>query len=85
MKFRKKPVVIEAKQWTGKNGDELMDWLDDFKFDRAINRHTGEIEVDSWEGWVKGKVGYWLIQGIKGEFYLCAPHIFEATYDKVEE
>jgi hypothetical protein len=89
MKFRKKPVVIEAVQWTGNNVDEILDfgdtgpqplWGDDFQ----ISDDTKQVEILTLEGKMFGDVGDWIIRGVKGEFYACKNDIFEMTYEKVE-
>ena len=87
MKFRKKPVVIEAIQFNG-DSDEVIFWLGenspnssdvfDFISDQLIEIHT-------LEGVMKCSKGDWIIKGVKGEFYPCKPDIFEATYERVEE
>lgn len=80
MKFRKKPVVIEAVQVT----DE---WFDD---DHPNDDHPLGITVDpiqravfisTLEGVMRGDVGDWIITGIQGERYPCKPDIFEMTYE----
>ena len=79
MKFRKKPVVIEATQWF-KHGDHPM-----VKFDPApyVRRdHHGWIET--LEGGHVVTPGDWIITGVKGEHYPCKPDIFEATYQSAE-
>lgn len=82
MKYRKKPVVIDAIQWTGKNVAEVEAFLGN---DLHNILTTGLIEVVSNEGIVSGPEGMWVMRGVKGEHYLCAPDIFAATYDAVEE
>lgn len=88
-KFRKKPVVIEAVQWTGKNGLDVMTFACE-----AITQNgkgmpyiepDGRIEIQTLEGEVYSSEGDWIIKGIKGEFYPCKPDIFEATYERVQE
>jgi hypothetical protein len=82
MKFRKKPVEIEAVQWTGKNADEIRRFMDtDYLHFSDYER----IEIDTLEGRIYAAVGDWVILGVKGELYPCKPDIFEMTYDKVEE
>lgn len=90
MKYRKKPVIIEAVQWTGKNTYEILDfgftgpapsWGDDFR----VNNKNATVEILTLEGKMIGNVGDWVIRGVKGEFYPCKPEIFEATYEKVED
>jgi len=77
-KFRKKPVVIEAEQWTG--GPPL----------RGMERSSspavhGYYVVRTLEGEMIVRLGDWIITGIKGERYPCKPDIFEATYEPVAE
>lgn len=79
--YRKKPVVIEAEQWDGKNlnNDESM-----FQLGAVIIKNDGsEFLVSTLEGVMAGQIGDWLIRGIKGELYPCKPDIFAATYELV--
>ena len=74
MKFRKKPVVIEATQWFN-YGDHPAVWIhSDF-----LTPH-----VSTLEGAMTVTPGDWIITGVKGEHYPCKPDIFEMTYEKVE-
>jgi len=78
-KYRKKPVVIEAVQWTGENGSALRAFIRGAGF----VEDGGEIEINTLEGKMIGTIGDWIIKGVKGEFYPCKPDIFEATYEPV--
>jgi hypothetical protein len=85
MKFRKKPVVIEAAQWF-KHGDHPA-----VKKRMIGNSETGEW-VESETGWIStlegGHIvtpGDYIITGVKGEHYPCKPDIFDMTYERVEE
>jgi hypothetical protein len=83
MKFRKKPVVIEAVQWTG--GYESIKDLIDFNNSGLLWTYVEAnqcIEIPTLEGNMYASVGDWIIKGIKGEFYPCKPDIFEATYEQ---
>lgn len=82
MKFRKKPVVIEAVQYLG--GDESQDNVADF-MDANIEVSGDAILIGTLEGEMMATPGDWIIKGIKGEFYPCKPEIFAATYESVEE
>ena len=80
MKYRKKPVVIEATQWF-KDGDH---W--------AVAKYQGNGQQLEGCGWVKTlegghivRPGDYIITGVKGEHYPCKPDIFEMTYELVEE
>jgi hypothetical protein len=82
MKYRKKPLVIEAMQFTGDNHDDIA------KFAglavRVVGRESA-LYIKTPEGSMKVSPGDWVIQGVAGEFYPCKPDIFEATYEAVEE
>jgi hypothetical protein len=84
MKFRKKPVVIEAVQWKGENWDELEKFCP-YGLTQLTRNGLISISVDTLEGELHATVGDWIIKGIKGEFYPCKPDIFEATYERVGE
>jgi len=82
MKFRKKPVVIEAERWD----NDLMK-IDKFfgKFKRwEYKKESMGIIIDTLEGKHRASIGDWIIKGVKGEFYPCKPDIFEETYEKVK-
>ena len=83
MKFRKKPVVIEAIQWTGDNWDELEVFCP-YGLTYDYPAHVKSIIVKTLEGQHTCSLNDWLIKGVKGEFYPCKPEIFETTYEKVE-
>jgi hypothetical protein len=80
MKFRKKPVVIEAIQWNGKNYSEVNKFFGCDKFISDGDR----VVIRTLEGRMLAEVGDWIIKGVKGEFYPCKPDIFEKTYEKVD-
>lgn len=84
-KYRKKPVVIEAIQWTGDNIDELRREFPDFINKSWIVGKDSELFLDTLEDTMHAPIGYYIIRGIRGEFYACEPSIFMDTYDKVEE
>jgi hypothetical protein len=92
MKFRKKPVVIEAIQWTGNNLREIIEFTGLHESARKWTWEEYEnvvaekgLKIFSLEGPHLAAVDDFIIKGIKGEFYACKPDIFEATYEKVEE
>lgn len=88
-KFRKKPVVIEAVQFTQNMADRKEPWPNgveecgQFLGDEEGYRHYPSIST--LEGRMEVSVNDWIITGIKGEKYPCKPDIFEATYEPVEE
>ena len=81
MKYRKKPVVIEAEQYwpNGKTPDGVI-WTAVDPHDPSKGNHR---VVKTLEGDMKVSEGDWVITGVKGEKYPCKPDIFEATYEKV--
>jgi hypothetical protein len=78
MKYRKKPVVIDAVQFTGKNLDEILE----FGAHAFYNNTPGKILIPTLEGRMTANKGDYIIKGVKGEFYPCKPDIFEATYEE---
>lgn len=89
MKYRKKPVEIEAVQWTGENVDEVLSfgctgpqWA--WGADYQIDRESKVVEIVTLEGTMKASVGDWIVRGVAGEFYPCKPDIFSATYEPAE-
>ena len=89
MKYRKKPVVIEAMQWTGNNLREIIDfsglhpsankWTWD-QYENVVSKKG--LKIFTLEGDHLADVGDWIIKGVAGEFYPCKPDIFDKTYDK---
>lgn len=93
-KYRKKPVVVEAIQWTGSNleeirnfvgGDLIEDWMEFFDIKRTLKEMLVDIAIDTLEGTMRVDYGDYIIKGVKGEFYPCKPDIFLATYEEVAE
>lgn len=96
MKFRKKPLVIEAFRMTLERRWDNKDWPGWLHL--AWNKNgDGALAIDSddpkreklvimtLEGVHRITWGDWIIQGVKGELYPCKPDIFEATYEPVNE
>ena len=81
-KFRKKPVVIEAMQFTDESKNQCFNWVNG---NRAAYRdqETGKpiLVIATLEGDMRVSLGDWIIKGVQGEFYPCKPDIFEATYE----
>ena len=99
MKFRKKPVVIEAFQMTLERRTDNSEWP--MWLHKAWNENEDApgalqivnrgdpmpnlLEIVTLEGKHLVSWNDWIIQGVKGELYPCKPDIFEATYERVEE
>jgi hypothetical protein len=89
MKFRKKPIVVEAEQYCGPETIYIeaekpvlpsgVEWSfcggQDFRLWPAITTLEGKMIVSPND---------WVITGVKGEVYPCKPDIFEATYEAAE-
>ena len=100
MKYRKKPVVIDAIQWTGTNKREMFDFLtnsnrleaymtSDFpivsdNFYIDHQKAPGGLVIKTLEGEHLANIGDYIIKGVHGEFYPCKPDIFKETYEEVE-
>lgn len=86
MKYRKKPVEIEAVQFTRKNWEEIRHFTGgkakDMTTERCINGKS-YCYIDTLEGKMKATEGDFIIKGVNGEFYPCKPNIFEKTYEAV--
>lgn len=77
-KFRKKPVVIEAKQFaTHGDGFDIALWAGG-----SVVVGPDRLEIHTLEGVMRADIGDWVIRGVKGEFYPCKPDIFEETYER---
>ena len=91
MKYRKKPVVIEAIRWTGKNRGEIRFFCRRGVFFSSARQDTEgfttewSLLIDSREGIMRAETGDYIIKGVNGEFYPCKPDVFEKTYERVEE
>lgn len=81
MKYRKKPVEIEAIQWTGNNETEIAEFT---KGNRYIEFEGDICRIETLEGIMAASKNDFIIKGVKGEFYPCKPDIFQQTYDKVD-
>lgn len=84
MKFRKKPVVIEAQQLTVFNLEELEHWCKGSIKGLRLPANQRVIDIQTLEGEMRAQIGDWIIKGVKGEFYPCKPEIFAMTYEPVE-
>lgn len=78
MRFIKKPIPVEAKQWTGDNFKEI----DDFVTARPlIVTMNNELIISTLEGDMRAPVGSWIIRGVHGEYYPCRHEVFEESYE----
>ena len=91
MKYQKKPVVIEAVQFNGKNWIDVCEFVGEGNYklpDRTLEEYReglfNYIYIVTLEGDMKANIGDYIIRGVKGEYYPCKPDIFEQTYEEAE-
>lgn len=93
MKFRKKPVVIEAILWGGGGTDHVDDFCGQPMWGRADVHEVPWDHPDKEQlviynhlekAWIPCPIGHWIIRGVRGELYPCEPRAFEATYEAVD-
>lgn len=88
MRYRKKPVIIEAIKYLGPFSiDEMLEaWGEPFAKVMVRTGFTlGSLSIKTLEGTLFPSIEDWIIRGIQGEFYPCKPDIFEATYEAVDD
>lgn len=92
-KFTKKPVEIDAFQWTG-DFQALDQWMESLGYGSSDEPQDGAGDPPMWlkdgdpstlligtlEGDMVSPSGWWIIRGVEGEFYSCKPSVFDATY-----
>ena len=97
MKFRKKPVVIDAVQWDGNNLKEITEFMQGSKVETPCRKAEDAwddyvstiasigLKIKTLEGEMHADYNDWIIKGVAGEFYPCKPDIFELTYEEVKD
>ena len=80
MRYIKKPIPIEAIQWTGNNFDEVHDFVTNKPI---FITGSNEIIISTLEGDMRAPEGSWIIRGPMGEYYPCRREVFEETYEPV--
>jgi len=80
MRYRKKPIEIEAIQWIGNNFKECENFING----DLVPLHRSEVLISTLEGDMVASKGDFIIRGINGEFYPCKPDIFKKTYEPVK-
>jgi hypothetical protein len=95
--YRKRPVVVEARQFTNRDHLGLAKWCGGSVYGSLggswVELTEGdvsggwpyELRIPTLEGVMVASFGDWIIKGVQGEFYPCKPDIFEATYEKIED
>jgi len=86
-KYRKRPHVIEAMQWTGDNLDAIRDWAGTDGIYRPTERRPNQLTVTTIQGDPGPvRIGDWILpEPQAGRFYPCQPDVFEMLYEPVQE
>lgn len=87
MKYRKKPVVIEAIKLESDNVSKVLAFTGGLQIVSAgyDDNDMPFVNISTLEGIMSAKLGDYIIRGVKGELYPCKPDIFEMTYEAVDE
>ena len=81
-KYVKKPIVIEAIQYTGENTEDVVNFITD-RHCTILN--DKRILINTLEGNIEASPNDYIIKGVQGEFYPCKPDIFKSTYDLITD
>jgi hypothetical protein len=87
-RYRKKPVVVEAWQWTGADDQENLGWISQAMNDGTLafdlsDEDNPRGEIKTLEGTFSFSLGDWVIKGVQDELYSCKHDIFAATYERL--
>ena len=91
--YVKKPVVIQAIQYTGDNLLEVItftgkhpkwdEWFRSWEhYEEIVAQSGGIFKIITLEGTLNASLGDWIIRGVNGEHYPCKPDVFAKTYDE---
>lgn len=85
MKYKKKPIVIEAFQYFGNHEQkEDPEWIIKAIKEDKVGFEYGQMIIDTLEGTMIATAGDYIIKGVNGEIYPCKEDIFHKTYEKVD-
>lgn len=90
MKYRKKPIVVEAFKWTGgPDQTEDPEWVvekikDGTVYFSSMDGYACVLCIKTLEGTMTAIPGDYIIKGLRGELYPCKPDIFDASYESAE-
>ena len=79
--FVKKPVKVQAVQWTGNNYEEIIHFVGYVCFVNSLDKDS--VIIKTLEGNHYARKGDWIIHDVDDKFYFCKPDIFEKTYEEV--
>jgi hypothetical protein len=86
MRYKRKPVIVEAELFLGGYSyDEMrIHWGEEFSSKVKWDGYLNELKINTLEGTMTAVCGDWIIKGVKGEFYPCKPDIFEVIYERAD-
>lgn len=79
MKYKTKPVEIEAMEYTGDNGGGIINWANSGS--REVIDTGEHLVIKTLEGDMTASIGDFIIKGLRGEFYPCKPDVFHQKYE----
>lgn len=82
MKYRKKPIIIEAEQWFP---GSKIEGVESEMVGTCTECPVKKFYIKTLEGEMEVSSGDYVITGEKGKKYPCKPDVFEISYEKVEE
>ena len=89
MRYRKKPLEIEAIQWTGNNTNQIKEFSQNKVYIKEPldfdGKSMGFLIIATGDARYTANIGDYIIKGINNEFYVCKNDIFHITYEVVEE
>lgn len=77
MKYKKRPLVVDAIRFNGANHAEI----EKFCAPHKIGMSLSTLSIPSNHGSVIAEAGDWIIKGLGGEVYPCKADIFQQTYE----
>lgn len=81
--FAKKPIKVQAVQWTGDNYEEIADFVGGIRSVYHLNDEYIIISYQTLKGDHCLRNGDWIIREVNGDIHRCEPDIFEKTYEEV--
>ena len=84
MKFRKKPIEVEAEQFN-LYSSSTTPFLRQAICGKSHDGIRGANHIHTLEGVMEAQHNDWIIRGVNGEFYPCKPDIFEKTYEPISD
>lgn len=81
MKYRRKPVFVDAIQWTGDNYAEVFEFTGGYAY--PTKSHSDTLAVSTLEGEMMATKGCYIIRDMNGDYFPCQEDIFNKTYEQV--